>query len=623
MHLLVEVLWTLTAGSAGFTRPLPLSPELMAAQRQEVIRLYDVEAIRFSNGKLKESYPPPGCISSGGTGRFSTYFQVLLECVLATTKYQERFHTGDSNGSCSSSSSSVGDHESEGSSTTATAAPQGGRPLGSGSPPPEMAKKSNFRKLRTRRSTRREAAASDSKRKEGWLNVVRCASSLLALEGTELPLSVEHSEASLAHSLPVHPNSRLIVVTGINPALHAEEAKVSIRRVCNAFGGLYKDQLYLPVTEIIVEVNEASKREGEEKEEEDGGERKEGVKGKEDGAGPGARVEEQHPTAEEGGRGDGESERYLAQERRDGDGSERGGERERETEQTQAAPPPLPPHRKHRLVGHAVLELSCSSNVAATCSRLLALQCLQSTDTTLAVTAVSNSLIPGGEDAPNRALTEYLRMKMVSEGRLTASAEQSLREVYLSSVKREKAGEGGRQGMTMDEVGKDLQLFFSGFSADKCRVKEVVEGVWKAVGKEGGGGGGGRGGRGGGGQRQMEVEVETFLQWCRDQVDKNVTKIWQGLFSSGYDLHFERYRYIHVYLYTMWYIYTVLYTIWYIYTVLYTMWYIYTVLYTMWYIYTVLYTMWYIYTLYCTLYGVYCFVLYSILGIAHCSVICW
>ena len=37
------------------------------------------------------------------------------------------------------------------------------------------------------------------------------------------------------------------------------------------------------------------------------------------------------------------------------------------------------------------------------------------------------------------------------------------------------------------------------------------------------------------------MSVELFLRWCKDQAGKNVTLVWQGLFASGYDLHFDRY----------------------------------------------------------------------------------
>ena len=520
LHLFSEVIWTLCAIAPDSVTPSSLSTDFLQGVRQEVLKLFELESGKFSKGKQKAtaSYPPPGGISEGGQGKFSTYFQALLECFLATNAFQHRFHGAEDDISVSPSASGL---------------------QASSSPPPEPARKSSVRRLRARRGAKKDTSENDSKKKEEWLGIVRSASSVLTSlvaspNGPELQqLPGAHSEASLAGSLPVHPNSRVIVVTGIRANLPIEEAQTSIRRVCQSYGGLYNDQLYLPVEEVPLE----TKEEGEKTTAEGGKEQQDVSR-----------------DSSEPARGEGEREREG--ERQDTESSQPEQHKTQVTapehsttaqpDTSSSTPQEQPGEQQHpessrkpthRLVGHAVLELRCSDHVSAISDALLGLQCLQSEEGGLAVTTVSNSLMCSEEETPNRALAEFLEQKLVVRGeRLTEQARETLGAIYASSPVRMKEGsESEGVGLTVADVSGDLLLFFAGFGGSKGPGRDVAEAVWKEIGK---------GGRGGGGKKKGDsprVSLEAFLQWSRTQAEGSPTLVWQGIFACGYDLHFTRY----------------------------------------------------------------------------------
>lgn len=479
LHLLSEVVWTLCSIAPTGLTPVSLSTDFLQGVRQELLQLYELEVGKFSKAKQKTSYPPPGSISDGGQGKFSTYLQSLLECYLATSTYQQQFHGVESDTSFSPSSSGL---------------------LASTSPPPEPVKKSSMRRFRARRGgTRKETPESDPRKREEWLGVVRSASSvLLSLtahsQDSDLKLPKSHSEASLTGSLPVHPNTKLIVVTGIPPDLSIDEAKASIHRVCQSYSGLYSNELYLPVRDVPTSTMD-------EREQGDRGSTEPrqtpgcgGGEGEEDGTVP-AVVQEMVPASEQS-----ISETST-------------------TSQPQASQETA--RTTQQLMGHAVLELNYSSNTSLVCDGLLDLAPLQREDGSLSVTAVSNTLVSSEEEAANKALEGYLTHKLIERGNLTPSAVEALKCVFGSAQKE--------AGLMESEISGELLLFFSGFSSGKGSGKDVAESVWREI-------------MGGGEREKSHVSVQEFLQWCTKQASSSAVRVWQGLFACGYDLHFTRYR---------------------------------------------------------------------------------
>ena len=532
LHLFSEVLWTLCSITPDGLTPASLSTDFMQGLRLEVLQLYELEVGKFSKAKQKTGFPPPGSISDGGQGKFSTYFQALLECFLASNVYRQKFHGIDSDVSVSPSSS--------------------GSQVNS-SPSSEPVKKSSVRRFRIRRgAAKKDTVDNDPRKKEEWLGVVQNASQVLtslvthprdsASPDTTLPAT--HSEASLISSLPVHPNDRLIVVTGIRGDLPVEEARASIRRVCRSYGGLFNDQLYMPARDCpCVQTREKITTDGGQgvggggnehaQEEREGGEVGERREGGEEGREGGNQLSDSVVTQEQ------ESQETLqVSSQLTPVTSDTSASAHEQSGQEASLPEKTPLTRQ--LVGHAVLELCCSSHISVVCDSLLKLQCLRSEGTDLAVMAVSDALVCSEEETQNRVLEEYLQHKLIEGGTLTAPAEQALRCVFDSSLAGAKETDDEK---STEVVGGDLLLFFAGFGGKKGPGKDVADAIWKEIlsgGGGGGGGGGGEGGREGGGERS-QVSVEDFLRWCSRQAVGSTTQVWQGLFACGYDLHFTRY----------------------------------------------------------------------------------
>ena len=164
--------------------------------QEEVLLLYEAECSAFvtDKGKPPGQFPPPGSMAQGDVGKFSTYFQALLELVLATQQcIQKGLH---------------------------------------GSPSPSKKRKS-------RRGSKKDGE-SDSRKMTGWLNTVASAAGLLQA----LTSGQEQSSCFLDSSLPCHPCRRLLVLTNLNPKLSHEALKLKLCKVCRAHGGLYKNMVH-------------------------------------------------------------------------------------------------------------------------------------------------------------------------------------------------------------------------------------------------------------------------------------------------------------------------------------------------------------------------------------------
>ena len=477
LQQLSEILWTLcTIAPAGYL-PYCLPGEFLHNIRQELLKMYDSEVGNFSASKSKErspAFPPPGSIGDGGSGKFSTFFQALLEFFLAAVEFQQKFH----------------ESEIPPTPTTPTA--------------PDPGKKT-AKRTRSRKGSKKEAEV-DPKKKEEWLKVVRSASSLLrglVLEGSE-NISPQFQEASIASSLPAHPNSRLLVLTALDPKLNVQSTENAIRRICHTHGGLYRDQLYLPVEEI-----KEAEVEGESEDERDttgasGGEmgertdRKQPQSVTESESQSAAQDQDQTPQGQEQVSQDqdqppqdqdqavqdqdqppqdqdqaaqgqdqaaqgqdqvaqgqdqppqgqdqaAQSQDQVLASQEDGEEAVPEQQRQQEPEQSGLDPnqearnskpgSPADPPQTHQLVGHAVLELCCSNKVSAVSSALLNCPTIQPTEEgNLCVTAVSNGLTCGDDEVATKVMAEYLRRKLVQEGALTEQARRALSLIFSSCL---------------------------------------------------------------------------------------------------------------------------------------------------------------------------------------------
>ena len=512
LHQLSEVTWTLCAIAPEGFSPYALPTEFLQSMRQELLKQFETESHAFPTGKSsksKSSFPLAGSIGEGGSGKFSTYFQALLEFVLATMEYQHAFHGEEIPSApptpATPTSVATPTFVPSGSTPTATstATPSCATPLAAS----EQGKKA-ARRGRVRKGIKKEAEA-DPQKKEEWLYNVRSATTLLRgmiqLSGERCWSQIH--ECSVASSLPARPNSRLLVVTGIDSKLGIEDVKKAIQRVCHTHGGLYKDQLYLPVKEVKVGEGEAGGR-------------------VEVGSGEGEKdVKEMEGTEVEEGTSKEVQPKEVQQL------SAQGSPAQEEEETRQDEPPQEPPQEPpelgpkpvgdspptHRLLGHAVLELCCSSQVLAVSSALQTTPELQTEEGSVPVAAVSDGLTCGEDEMASRVLVEYLRKKLVAEEGLSERAKRTLTDIFRSSL----GPKSEEESITVSQVAGRLQLFLSGYVGGKGSVEELLEGMCK--------------------QQGGQLVLEQFLQWSLEQVEaEGVAAMWQGLFASGYDLHFER-----------------------------------------------------------------------------------
>ena len=187
----------------------PVIPaEFIQSVSEELDNLYTSECEQFLPGdKTKKShvFPPAGSISRGGSGRFSTYFQSLLELVLAVEQYTNHCHK-----------------------------PKEAMPTSNG---------------------KRVSKKGKQVKKTTWLSYVRRAYHLLHSITHHKPLNNDFYRCYYK-SLSVSPQSRLLVVTGISPGLEGTIAMETITKICNHYGGLNQAGTYLPLRERTQEEKE-------------------------------------------------------------------------------------------------------------------------------------------------------------------------------------------------------------------------------------------------------------------------------------------------------------------------------------------------------------------------------
>ena len=295
LHQLADIMWTLCCfdkpsferGEKGGekeeddTQPklYAIPSKFVQSAQQELLKLYEVETTEFTKGRSgdnKFSMPPPGSIGTGGQGRFSTYFQSLLEFVLAVLEYQHRFHGMDvlntsSSTSLTNSSTSLPHLASPPVSTessptppiktaTVTGSPSinevslcatptsGAAPVSATPSTDPVFSKKPSKRTHSRKLLKKESSES-APRKDEWLNTLRQSTSVLRT------VVLTKNAASCGSIQPPktpsadHLSSRLIVLTGISSDLSLASMELSIRKVCKLYGGLYLDGLYLPAKE--------------------------------------------------------------------------------------------------------------------------------------------------------------------------------------------------------------------------------------------------------------------------------------------------------------------------------------------------------------------------------------
>ena len=448
MHQLADVMWTLCVMASQSTQLYSLPSDCVQNVKHELQKVYETESSGFSSGKGKSAsrvYPPPGSIAEGDTGRFSTYFQATLEFLLAAVEYQHKFHGGEPLSSAISLTP-VQSVASAPTLVTQTSAPSpSATPTSDAAVPATPSSESGPGKRSAKRSRvrkgllgKKESSETSSPKKDEWLTTLRAAASLLrcvALDSECEGRSTQVHEASIVSSQGSgsKPVSRLLVVTDINPELDIEAVQKAIQKTCGLYGGLYRDQLYLPVREREVTREDSTESEITEKEK------------KEDTAAfkPPSTSPEQEASSSEA----------------------------------------TPTRPTHQLIGHAVLELCSSSQVSSCSSSLLGNPALQLDDSCPQVSGVSNSLKCGEDELPNQVLAEYLRKKLMQDATtLEDDAKTVLSSIFQSSLAK---GENDVQWLETAKISGEFQQFLNSF-AEGCSVsaEQQLESVKKSHGNE-------------------------------------------------------------------------------------------------------------------------------------------
>lgn len=517
LHLFSELLWTLCTVAPDHLSLYSLSDDFMQGIRQEVMSLYELEIRKFSKSKQKTNYPPVGSISEGGQGKFSIYLQSIVECLLAMSTYQHKFHRVDPDTSISSSSSSSS------LSVSSMSQPQTAATAG---------KKSSVRRFRSRRGGsggggaggggssggKKDAGDTDPKKREEWFGLVKNASLVLtSLTSLDPPptlssssyhtehhvvhLPQDHLKASLNGSLPAQPNCRLIVVAGICTDLPVLDIEKRLRRVCQPFGGLFKDQIYLPVTSTTSPLQSSGDRDNNPIRHSD------------------------HSTIQEG----------VSDSTAEGQSTDMTSDRPQDPSKSEDD---VITSSRKQFSGHAVLELSCSSNISAVCDAITKLTSLQASSTggvagvktPLAAMTVNSTLNLVCEDeVANRVLIDYLKKKLVDRERvsLTSHARQVFQSMFDANFESgSSAVAAAQEGRTKRICDGELLLFLTGFSGGKTSGKEAGDIILRDIMSER--------------EEGESMCVEDFLNWCYLQAMDRSTHVWQGLFACGYDLHFTR-----------------------------------------------------------------------------------
>lgn len=518
LHLMADILWTLCTifppgsssdrsdtsqpGDSGKAKLYSFQNGFFLSIRQELMNLYENESNKFSPGKSKSSsstaahsFPPTSSIGFGGSGKLSTYFQAVLEFVLAVTKYQSQFHNSGQLLSLpivnisSATSAPLLTPPTITRSTSSDAAPGTSSAVQTPSSSASWAtptlsndvSKKPTKRTRSRKSfsKKEDPPGSASDKKDDWLSMVHQAANLLREVTLEDPRSYlpQLKEASLAkYQRRAKPNSRLVVVTGINISLNIESVRKGIQKVCNMYGGLYKEILYLP-TELCSDVEDSLELKGDEGDKESGEASETG--------------QEQDVTATD--------------------------ESPASTDKEIDSPP------KERLLGYAVVELCSLTQVSQVTTALLSSPSLKSEES-MQVCAVGDCLTCGEDKLSSNVLIRYLRDKFVEDDHLKDSSTNVLSQIFKTSAKNA----GTQLDISLSQVSGDLRTFLAEIATEKgISPDDLASQVWKAYGDERG-----------------LLSLDKFLLWVNELVGQiegqSVKQVWLGLLASGFDFHFER-----------------------------------------------------------------------------------
>ncbi|ERE76481.1 putative E3 ubiquitin-protein ligase C12orf51-like protein [Cricetulus griseus] len=263
-HLLAELLRTVHTleqrkHPAGLTSSiaLQLNPclAMLMALQSELHKLYDEETQSWVSGSACGG---SGAVAVGDQGRFSTYFHALMEGCLAVAEVTLPTNISvTASGVTSTTTPNLSDSSSSSSSS-----------------PGQTPQSPSLLSKRKKVKMKREKASSSSKRQSS--RAADADSTVLSIGGSKpedmlwfhraltLLIILRHLTRKDPQGLGVTSDaiadacqalvgptahSRLLVISGIPTHLDEAVVRGAIRKACNAHGGVFKDEIYIPLQE--------------------------------------------------------------------------------------------------------------------------------------------------------------------------------------------------------------------------------------------------------------------------------------------------------------------------------------------------------------------------------------
>ena len=221
------------------------SPSLLDSFRkinylqEEIVELFEKELASFpgkggANPEEIKSLHLPSSVSRGGNGKFSSYFQALLNLIMAHEEVQKMTPFSEQHPALSI-------HKTE-----SSAKETGERGVPSG-------RKKERRTKRPATHEKKPVEKAKSKVSDSWLSTLTSNFSLLGDLYSQRETESLHKLAfeSSRDTLSLSTSKRLLVITGLHPHLDPDEVSTAIRAVAVMHGGLVHDDLYLPNRKIF------------------------------------------------------------------------------------------------------------------------------------------------------------------------------------------------------------------------------------------------------------------------------------------------------------------------------------------------------------------------------------
>ena len=195
----------------------------LVAEFQEV---YEAEVKGFVGSEGLVTFPPAESIAGRGRGRFTTYLQALFELCHAALDL----------------------HPLPSPVETAPPPPGGGRVSAYEKPSRKVSRPIVLKCLSCDTQPPVPPPTADT----NWISVVHEALVAVECVVNSGMISLHHVEDGLL----INPQSRLLVITGLSPT---EEVQKLLRDICDKYGGLYQDTMFVQERGVVLEVAFGSK----------------------------------------------------------------------------------------------------------------------------------------------------------------------------------------------------------------------------------------------------------------------------------------------------------------------------------------------------------------------------